>query len=149
VIIQGFEAGWLWRILLTLAGIILYLACVAFLLAELSPMIDTARENWLKVVFLVTFIPYLSGSVASTIGAFLNPISPVLILTSAAAAFGGASALAWMTQMYKTSAGSRLVTSRSEREPLHVISRSWGWIFVATVTLIVHIAVLGPSIQLR
>ena len=146
VIIDGFEPGWLWRLILSVAGLALYLACIAFLLAELAPTLDSSQDDWLRIAFLVTFIPYIVGSTTSTIGALFNPISPVLIFTSAASAFGGASGLAWMTQMYKTPAGARLLNrATTTGEPLE-IPRSIAWLGLGGVLLVLHVVVLGPSI---
>ena len=147
VIIDGYEPHALWRILLTIAGIGLYLGCIAFLLKELARYVGIEEPGWLKTAFLVTIIPYFTGSVGSTIGAFLNPISPVLIATSAAAAFGGASGLAWMTQMYKTSLGPRLIDREMAKGESLNVPRSWTWIGTAAILLVIHVFWLGPEIR--
>jgi len=69
-------------------------------------------------------------------------VSPLLVLISAAAAsFGGASALAWMTELlrkpgYPAASGVPLA-----------IDRSLGWIAFAAMTALVFVAILGPGLR--
>lgn len=61
---------------------------------------------------------------------------------SAAAAFGGTSALAWMAQLLKgeTFSPPQVVSQIA-------IPRNWGWLGTSGVLVLVHIFVLGPSVQ--
>ena len=72
----------------------------------------------------------------------LNPVSPLLVLISAAAAaFGGVSALAWMTELlrgpgYPAASGIPLA-----------IDRSLGWIAFAATTALLFVTILGPGLR--
>ena len=68
-----------------------------------------------------------------------NPVGPVLIAISAAAAsFGGASGLLWLTQFTRGSTRSA--------EPAE-LDRRYGWIVAGCVVAGVFVGVLGPGIH--
>jgi hypothetical protein len=66
-----------------------------------------------------------------------------VLISAAAASFGGASALAWMTQ---------LLRNRERFPPRDVpaegIARSWPWLVTAALTALFFIVVLGRGITL-
>jgi hypothetical protein len=72
----------------------------------------------------------------------LNPVRPLLILVSAAAAsLGGHSGLAWMWTLLH---GPRILSSEFQ---MPEIERSQGWVAGAAVLAIVFIAGLGPGVK--
>ncbi len=89
-------------------------------------------------------MPYIAGGVLYVTAGFLNPESPWLVLISAAAAsFGGASALAWMAQ---------LLRDRERYPPTGApalgLARSWPWLVAGALAAAIFIGVLGPGIGL-
>ena len=73
---------------------------------------------------------YVAGGLLYVAAGLLNPESPMLVLISAAAAsFGGASALAWMTQLLRNR--ERYPPSS---EPALGIARSWPWLVAGALT---------------
>ena len=138
--ISGFALIWMWRIIMIVTGIFLYLLVIFLSLKELNVFIgaDSIRH---KRALRLSLIPYLSGSIATTIGAFLNPVSFLFVFTSAASTFGGASGLAWMTQLYSTKLFPKI-----HNQPI-TIKRNWLWILVAISLLLVHVFLLGPGIK--
>jgi len=138
---DGIQPMWLWRLGISIAGVILYLLCIWIALREMNLLIGGEEPERSTRAFKLSLLPYAAGCVASTIGSVLNPLSSLLIATSAASSFGGTSALAWMTQLLKTK-----WFPTAPARTLH-ISRDWGWIATAGVLLVLHIAVLGPSVQ--
>jgi hypothetical protein len=87
-------------------------------------------------------MPYWTTGILSSIAGALNPVGPLLILLSAAAAsFGGKSGLAWMWTLLR---GPRIPSSELQ---MPRIQRSWGWMVVAIILAIVFIAVLGPGVK--
>jgi len=141
-VVDGWQPAWVWRILLIVVGLALYLVGVWFALREMSSLIGAHPTERLTRAFKLSFIPYIAGSIASTIGALLNPLGSFVFFTSAAAAFGGNSALAWMTQLLK-----RWFPERSEK--FVTIERDWRWIGLAVVLVLIHVIVLGPSVQFK
>lgn len=140
VIIANKSPQWLWRFVLILTGTVLYTGSIWFALRELSLLIGADQPERLRRAFKLTFPPYIAGSAVSTIGAFLNPKSLLFAATSAAAAFGGTSGLAWMSQLYRSH------SFPLPAEPALRLTRHWGWIGAALMTAALHIFVLGPEI---
>ena len=141
-IVAGLEPRWPYRVLLAILGGGGYRWVVAVGLRTLSPLVGDGADR-LRRARTLALIPYLSGGVLYVAAGALNPVSPRLVLISAAAAsFGGASALAWMTDMlrqprYPVASGAPLA-----------IGRSTGWIVAGAITGLVFIAILGPGLRL-
>jgi hypothetical protein len=134
--------GWpMGRPLLAVSGLLLYLVAVWIALVELTMLVGTGRPDAVRRGVRLTVIAYVTGSLASTCGALLNPLGPVFVATSAAAHFGGTSGLAWMAQLLGSS------WLRPVRVDPVRIPRSWAWIGAAAVALLSHIAVLGRGLS--
>jgi hypothetical protein len=139
-VLIGFNYLWAWRIGMIIIGIISYLTAIFISLKELLHFISSDVPQRDKEALRLSLIPYLAGSIGSTIGAIFNPTSFLFVLTSAASTFGGTSALAWMTQLYSTKWFSKL-----ENTPIK-ISRNWFWIFLSILFLLIHVFIIGPGI---
>ena len=141
-VVEGWGNIWLWRLGLAAAGVVLYAAAVWISLRELSGMVGPREPARVGRGVRLTVPAYLIGSVASTLGALVNPAGAGFVLTSAAAHFGGTSGLAWMAQL--------LDSNRLPAEPTAVrINQSRPWIAAAALALAVHVAVLGPGMRWR
>jgi len=140
-VVDGWQPVWLWRLLLTVIGFILYMWGIWFALREMKTLIGSNPTERLVRAFRLTFFPYLAGATVSSLGALFNPIGSFVVFTSAAAAFGGNSAFAWMSQMLKTKwfpeASNEFV----------VVERNWAWVIIAVILAIFHIFVLGPGLE--
>jgi hypothetical protein len=87
-------------------------------------------------------VPYLAGGILNCRAGALNPVTPLLILISAAAgSFGGHSGLTWMWTLLH---GPR-IPSRELQMP--EVERSPGWVIAAVVLAIVFVAGLGPGVK--
>lgn len=141
-VVAGWEPAWLWRSLLIAVGLVLYVGVgVTFGLRTIISLIGAHPQERLVRAFRLTLIPYLAGSLAASVGALFNPLGIALFFTSAAASFGGASALGWMSQMLKTK------WFPNTSEALVQIERNWVWVGLAAVLLALHVFVLGPAIN--
>ena len=140
-VLHGVENIWMWRIIMIIAGIILYMLAIWISLRELNLFIGADEPHRGKRALKLSLIPYLFGSFFTTIGALFNPESMLFVITSAASTFGGTSALAWMTQLYSTSWFSKI-----DEQPI-IITRNWYWIVAAAILLFVHAFILGPGIM--
>jgi hypothetical protein len=141
-VVEGFEPAWLWRVLLAVIGFILYIFGVWFSLREMKTLIGSNPTERLVRAFKLTLFPYLAGATISSLGAWFNPIGSFVIFTSAAAAFGGSSAFAWMSQMLQT----KWFPERSESQV--IVERNWTWFIIAVLLALFHIFVLGPGVEL-
>ena len=140
-VVDGWQPVWLWRLLLAIIGFALYGWGVWFALREMKTLIDSNPTERLKRAFRLTLFPYLAGATVSSLGAWFNPIGSFVIFTSAAAAFGGSSAFAWMSQMLQTKWFPEI------SDKFVVIKRNWTWVIIAVVLAIFHIFVLGLGVE--
>lgn len=145
LVVADCRPAWAWRAgLIALGSVTYFLLFVPLSLRELSPLLgEQSEERWRRARQLC-LVPYLTTGMLSCIAGALNPVGPLLILLSAAAAsFGGKSGLAWMWTLLK---GGR--TARGESQ-IGEIQRSLGWIIAAIVLAIGFIALLGPGIKFQ
>jgi len=140
-VVDGWQPVWAWRLLLATIGFILYGNGVWFTLREMKTLIGSNPTERLVRAFKLTLFPYLAGATISSLGAWFNPIGSFVIFTSAAAAFGGSSAFAWMSQMLQTKWFPEV------SDELVVIERNWTWIIIAVVLALIHIFILGPGVE--
>jgi hypothetical protein len=144
-VVAGWQPAWAWRVGLAALGIVIYFfVFVPLSLRELRPFLGKDAKIKIRVrrARQLTVTPYLTAGVLACVAGALNPVGPLLILISAAAAsFGGQSALAWMwTLLY----GPRIPSTEFQ---MPEIERSRGWIIAAVVLAIVFIAGLGPGVK--
>ena len=139
-VIDGWEPSSFWRTSLAVMGTVLYVGAIMFSLRLLAPLIG-GQPGAIRRAVRLTTVPYVLGSVASTLGSLLNPMGAILVVISFAAHLGGTSGLAWMAQMFTTR-----WFSLADGTPID-IPRQWSWMIAAAILLVLHIVVLGPGIR--
>ena len=88
---------------------------------------------------LLSVPAYIAGGLLFCISGLFNPVGPILIAISAAAAsFGGASGLLWLTQFTGD--------SKRSAEPAK-LERSYAWIVAGCIVSAVFVEILGPGIN--
>lgn len=142
-VVAGWQPPWAWRVGLVALGTVTYfLLFVPLCLRELRPFLGNEAEIRVRRARQLTLVPYLTAGVLSCAAGALNPVGPLLILMSAAAAsFGGHSGLAWMWTLLK---GPRIPSSGLQ---MPEIERNRGWMIAAVILAIVFIAGLGPGVK--
>ena len=142
-VVAGWQPAWAWRVGLTALGTVTYFfLCVPLCLGELRPFLGRDRKIRVQRARRLTLVPYFTSGILSCVAGALNPVGPLLILISAAAAsFGGHSGLAWMWNLLY---GPRIPSSELQ---MPEIKRSGGWIVAAVILAIVFIAGLGPGVK--
>jgi hypothetical protein len=144
-VVAGPQPVWAWRVGLTALGIVTYFCLfVPVCLLALRPFLGKDTKIRVRRARQLTLVPYLTSGLLSCVAGVFNPVGPLLILISAAAAsFGGQSGLAWM--------GSLLQDPRipSSEFQMPEIERSRGWIIAAVILAIGFIAGLGPGVKLH
>ena len=143
-VVAGWQPPWAWRVGLVALGTVTYfLLFVPLCLLELRPFLGKDAEIRVRRARQLTVVPYLTGGILSCAAGALNPVGPFLILMSAAAAsFGGHSGLAWMWTLLRS---PRIPSSELQ---MPEIERNRGWMVAAAVLAIVFIAGLGPGVRL-
>jgi hypothetical protein len=142
-VVAGWQPAWAWRVGLTALGIVTYFfVFVPLSLRELLPFLGNDAKIRVRRARQLTVTPYLTAGILSCVAGALNPVGPLLILISAAAAsFGGNSGLAWMWNLVH---GPRFASSEFQ---MPEIERSRGWIIAAVLLAIGFIAGLGPGVR--
>src|SRR5271169_1058047 len=142
-VVAGWQPAWAWRVGLAALGIVTYFfVFVPLSLRELRPFLGKDPKIRVRRARQLTVTPYLASGVLACIAGALNPVGPLLILISAAAAsFGGNSGLAWMWTLFH---GPYIPSSEFQ---MPEIERSWEWIIAAVVLAIGFIAGLGPGVK--
>ena len=136
----GLEPHALARVALTLAGGLGYVATVVFSLRQLAPLLGPGAASLARARQL-TLAPYLAGGCLYVVAGLFNPVGLRLVLISAAAAsFGGASALAWMAELLRDTA--RYPRAAGD-EPL---PRSAAWLATGGLAAALFVAVLGRTV---
>src|SRR5438270_241457 len=80
-----------------------------------------------------------AGGLLSCVSGLFNPVGPILIAISAAAAsFGGTSGLLWLTEFL---GGAEHSAEGAD------LGRSYVWISAAGVVSLIDVAILGPGIR--
>ncbi|MDQ2886920.1 MAG: hypothetical protein M3Y39_12655 [Chloroflexota bacterium] len=141
--VQGLSSPLAWRIGLTLLGVLISLLGLYVGAHNLEPFAgrattgpDARRKRRVKL----TFTSYLAGSAALTLSSIFNPVSPLLILISgAAASFGGTAFLMFINSFL------RKPLATTPEIPL-TPTRNWFWIGLGIVALLIYFVVLGPGL---
>jgi len=138
-VVAGWQPAWAWRVGLAALGIVTYFFLfVPLSLRELRPFLGKDAKIRVRRARQFTVTPYLTAGLLACVAGALNPVGPLLILISAAAAsFGGNSGLAWMWNLLY---GPRIPNSEFQ---MPEIERSRGWMVAAVILAIVFIAGLG------
>ena len=135
----------LWRIALAVAGTAAYMfVAVPIALRRLLPFLTARDPGRMAAAVRLTVVPYIAGGMLYVTAGLLNPESPWLVLISAAAAsFGGASALAWMAQLLRNR--ERFPPTGA---PALGLAKSWPWLVAGTLAAAIFIGLLGPGVDL-
>jgi len=127
-----------WRPAMAVFGGALY-----FLLARQSGQwlgaLVGSDDLFMRRARLLTVPAYVAGGLLYCLSGLFNPVGPVLIAISAAAAsFGGASGLLWLIQF----------TRGSERSDVPAeLQRSYRWIVAGCIVSLIFVAILGPGVH--
>lgn len=140
--IADLTAGLSWQlgaqVLLTAIGLTIALCTYVHGARTLDEFLGTADRGRRAVI--LTVLPYAVIGTVNTLAGALNPEGPVLILLSAAAAsFGGNMPMAWLPF------AARRLRSTSTSEPLTPV-RENVWLAMAVVSLVLLFAVLAPGV---
>lgn len=136
----GIEPHALARVALAVAGGLGYTLAIHYALRSLAPALGPGPARVGRARQL-TLLPYLAGGCLYVGAGLLNPLGMKLVLISAAAAsFGGASALAWMSALLRHEA--RFPPGQAD-QPL---PRSLAWLAAGALVAVLFVAVLGRTV---
>lgn len=135
---RGTVSPFIWRPGMAVLGGALY-----FLVARRSGQwlgaLVGSDDLFMRRSRLLSVPAYVAGGLLFCLSGLFNPVGPVLIAISAAAAsFGGASGLLWLTQFTRDSTRSA--------EPAE-LERSYAWIVAGCIASVIFVGILGPGIH--
>jgi hypothetical protein len=132
--------AWLWRIILTIAGIASYILIISVAVRAIDQRISGAGSARIRYARQLALISYLTGAVVSIAIGLLNPHGLMIVAISAAASsLGATSGLLWMMQL--------LDRNRQILAPGLIVQRSWGWIVLGGIATVVYALIFGPTLR--
>jgi hypothetical protein len=135
---SGTVSPFIWRPAMAVLG-----GAVYFLLARQSGQwlgaLVGSDDLSIRRSRLLSAPAYVAGGLLFCLSGLFNPVGPVLIAISAAAAsFGGASGLLWLIQFTRG--------SKRSAEPAE-LQRSYAWIVAGCIASVIFVGILGPGIH--
>ena len=141
-VIRGWQPGWLWRAVMTVAGSLLFVFFVQLALRELGRVVGGEPGAQIRRANRLALLSYLTSIGVVVAAGLFNPLG-VLSLPVTAGVFavsGALSPLLWMMQWFRAEAFVKL-----DRQPLE-IHRSWGWIAASLVVVVGYVFLLGRTL---
>ncbi len=141
VFLNGLQSLLLWKLLLTILGLILYILGMKIAADNFKPFLPYDTSLRRKESYALTLIPYLTGGILYCLAGLFNPFGMIYVLISAAAAsfFGHAGMINIPTMLRK------VVTN--ETDFVDTIYRKWQLIIMGVIVLILFVSILGPGIH--
>lgn len=140
VVVDDLPHPILWRVGESLLGFVLYgMLAPRLLWPGLAPFVGAGADRVARARRL-TLLPYLVAGCTSMASGALNPLGvKLMLISSVAAAFGGASLLAWYFPEHaeKLKAGA---------PPSLGIARSNAWIAVGAIAFLIFVGVFGRGL---
>jgi hypothetical protein len=142
VVIDGWGPGWAWRILMTIAGILLFAFFVRVGMREFAKMIGGDTEEQVPRARVLCVTSYLTSVVVVLLAGLFCPYGLLSLPVTAGtfAATGALSPFVLMMRWFRTEHAEKLV-----KKPLE-IRRRWQWLVTAVVVVFTYVFVLGRTL---
>lgn len=129
-----------WRPAFAVFGFAAYFLLARVLAQALRSFVGNDEQS-VRRARLLAMTAYFTGGLLYCVSGLFNPLGPVLIAISAAAAsFGGASGLLWLSELLRHFPTDAMPA---------IIGRSHGWIGVGLAAAIVFVAIFGPGVHFQ
>ena len=141
-VINGWEPIWLWRVLMTIAGSLLFIFLVWLALREFGKMVGGDADEQIRRANKLSLLSYATSFVVVLIASLFNPTGLLSLPVTAGllATIGGLSPLLWMMQWFRAKSFVKLA-----KPPLE-IHRKWQWFTVAIIVVFTYVFVLGRTL---
>ncbi len=142
VVIEGWELNWLWRVLMAVGGVLLFIIFLHMGLVEFGKMVGGDGEEQIRRTNKLWIWSYVTSFAVVVIAGFFCPYGPLSLPVTAGvfAVLGALSPFIWMIRWFRTKRFVKLV-----KEPLE-IHRKWQWISASVIVVIVYTFILGRTL---
>lgn len=141
-LISSLRPGWLWRILVFLAGLGLYRAALFLASSDLHFILSAKNPQWRSSIVHLLWTLYMAGGLIACAGAIFDPRGRLEILSSGALSSFGACLRLWTIPFLFPLRPDKTAPVDSQ------VARSVPLILVAAAASVMFVAVLGPGIHL-
>jgi hypothetical protein len=142
VVIRGWQPNWLWRVLMTIIGVMLFVFFIRLGLQEFGKMVGGEAEEQFHRANKLFFLSYIVSFVVILIAGFFCPHGLLSLPVTAGlfAVLGALSPFLWMIRWFRTKRFQKLV-----KEPL-AIHRKWQWLVAAIFVVFMYAFILGRTL---
>ena len=142
IVIAGWKASWLWRVLMTIVGLLLYVLFVRLVFQELGRMIGGKSGELILRAKKICTLCYVTSFVVILMAGFFCPYGPLglPVLAGLTAVLGTLSPLMWMMRWFHTK-----YFQKPDREPLE-IHRKWHWIVTSAIAMFMYTFITGRTL---
>ena len=142
VVIDGWQPTWLWRVLMTLVGILLFMFFVRQGLKEFGKVVCENADEQFHCVNRLCIMSYFTSFLVILFAGFFCPYG-LTSLPVTAGLFAVAGALSPFLLMMRWFRTKRFV--KLAKEPLE-IHRKWSWIVTSLVVVFGYVFILGRTL---
>jgi hypothetical protein len=142
VVINGWEPSWLWRVLITIAGTLLFIFFIRLGLQEFSKMVGGEGDEQIRRGNKLCILSYITSVVVILIAGFFCPYGLLSLPVTAGilAAIVALSPILGMMRWFRTNKFVKRV-----KEPLE-IRRKWQWLVAALIVVFTYVFILGRTL---
>lgn len=142
VVIDGWEPSWLWRVLMTITGVLLFMVLIRLTLQAFGKLVGGAPGEQLQRANKLFIGSYITSFAVVMSAGFFCPygLTSLPVTAGVAATLGALSPLLWMVRWFRTEHFQKL-----EKEPLE-IHRKWHWLAAGGAVTFLYVFVLGRTL---
>jgi hypothetical protein len=142
VVINGWEPSYLWRVLLTILGTLLFMLFVRIGLKEFGKIVGGDADEQIRRTNKLCILTYTTSFVVVLIAGLFCPYGFLSLPVTAGlfAIVGALSPFLWMMRWFRTDKFLKLAN-----EPLE-IHRKWPWIVAAIIVVFTYVFILGRTL---
>jgi hypothetical protein len=141
-VIEGWQPMWLWRVLMTLVGFLLFVFFVQQGLKEFGKVACEQADEHFHCVNRLCILSYFTSFWVVLFAGFFCPwgLTSLPVTAAVFAVLGALSPFLLMMRWFRTDRFAKLAD-----EPLE-IHRSWRWIVTSIVVVVVYVFVMGQTL---
>ncbi len=141
-VINGWEPAWVWRIVMTVIGLVLYMLAIWFSLKLMGQRIGGDRNEQIQRFIIMGIVIYVASAIVIGFAGFFHPegVGSLPVVAGLMAALGGNAPFLWGPQWFRAKGFSKSTGAAL------VATTSWGWIITALAAVLVYGIVLGRGL---